>query len=181
LCRWTKVRIITTANDVIHAFAVPFWRQDAIPVCARHWFRAEKWATIEQCQGCAARGYLVPRQGGRLLTTRRGLQSNQRKQPWCDPSKIWTLADLKVRGEKSLRRKLHNAIRLRARCRADQTAGWISAIVVDADHAKQIMILLSSGGPCLRDGSNSDTDLAAVAAYTKNNWSNQTGQVVQPI
>jgi len=26
----------------------------------------------------------------------------------------------------------------------------------------------------------SDTDLAAVISYSKNNWSNQTGQLVQP-
>jgi len=26
----------------------------------------------------------------------------------------------------------------------------------------------------------SDTDLAAVISFTKNNWSNQTGQLVQP-
>ena len=26
----------------------------------------------------------------------------------------------------------------------------------------------------------SDTDIAAVISYTKNNWSNKTGQVVQP-
>ena len=26
----------------------------------------------------------------------------------------------------------------------------------------------------------SDTDIAAVISYTKNNWSNQTGQLVQP-
>jgi cytochrome c oxidase subunit 2 len=26
----------------------------------------------------------------------------------------------------------------------------------------------------------SDTDLAAVVTYTKNSWSNKTGQVVQP-
>ncbi|MEY2620549.1 MAG: Cytochrome c oxidase subunit 2 precursor, partial [Pseudomonadota bacterium] len=26
----------------------------------------------------------------------------------------------------------------------------------------------------------SDTDLAAVISYTKNNWSNKTGQLVQP-
>jgi cytochrome c oxidase subunit II len=29
-------------------------------------------------------------------------------------------------------------------------------------------------------GSLSDTDIAAVVSYTKNNWSNQTGQIVQP-
>jgi cytochrome c oxidase subunit 2 len=26
----------------------------------------------------------------------------------------------------------------------------------------------------------SDTDIAAVITYTKNNWSNKTGQIVQP-
>ncbi|MES2943911.1 MAG: cytochrome c oxidase subunit II, partial [Pseudomonadota bacterium] len=26
----------------------------------------------------------------------------------------------------------------------------------------------------------SDTDIAAVISYSKNNWSNQTGQLVQP-
>jgi len=40
-----KVRIITTANDVIHSFAVPAFaiKQDAIPGFVRDtWFRAEK-------------------------------------------------------------------------------------------------------------------------------------------
>ncbi len=40
-----KIRIITTANDVIHAFAVPQFgiKQDAIPGFVRDtWFRAEK-------------------------------------------------------------------------------------------------------------------------------------------
>ena len=40
-----KIRIITTANDVIHAFAVPSFgiKQDAIPGFVRDtWFRAEE-------------------------------------------------------------------------------------------------------------------------------------------
>ncbi|MCP5899040.1 hypothetical protein NL320_26775, partial [Klebsiella pneumoniae] len=40
-----KVRIITTANDVIHSFMVPAFgiKQDAIPGFVRDtWFRAEK-------------------------------------------------------------------------------------------------------------------------------------------
>jgi len=46
LFRWAKkVRVITTANDVIHAFMVPAFgiKQDAIPGFVRDtWFRAEK-------------------------------------------------------------------------------------------------------------------------------------------
>jgi cytochrome c oxidase subunit II len=49
-----KIRIITTANDVIHAFAVPAFgiKQDAIPGFVRDtWFRAEKTGNFYgQCQ-----------------------------------------------------------------------------------------------------------------------------------
>jgi len=55
-------------------------------------------------------------------------------------------------------------------------------VVLDADKAKQIAVLLNGQG----NGSMpawkqlSDTDIAAVITYTKNNWSNKTGQIVQP-
>ena len=58
------------------------------------------------------------------------------------------------------------------------------AIVVDADKSKEIQIVLN--GKTTPTGQMpawkqlSDTDLAAVISYTKNNWSNKTGQVVQP-
>jgi cytochrome c oxidase subunit 2 len=52
-----KIRIITTANDVIHAFAVPvsFNKQDAIPVLRAVWFRAaENRRLYGQCQELCA-------------------------------------------------------------------------------------------------------------------------------
>ena len=54
--------------------------------------------------------------------------------------------------------------------------------MLDADHKTQIMKLLNgaAGGAMPSWKALSDTDLAAVATYTKNNWSNQTGQIVQP-
>jgi cytochrome c oxidase subunit 2 len=66
-----KVRIITTANDVIHAFAVPAFgiKQDAIPGFVRDtWFRAEKTGDFYgQCAGAVRQGarlHAHPRQGG---------------------------------------------------------------------------------------------------------------------
>jgi cytochrome c oxidase subunit 2 len=57
-----------------------------------------------------------------------------------------------------------------------------SSIVLDADKSKQIAILLNGAGngamPAWKQ--LSDTDIAAVVTYTKNNWSNKTGQIVQP-
>jgi cytochrome c oxidase subunit II len=57
-----------------------------------------------------------------------------------------------------------------------------SSIVLDADRTKQVQLLLNGvtakGMPSW--ASLSDTDIASVTTYTKNNWTNKTGQIVQP-
>jgi cytochrome c oxidase subunit 2 len=55
-------------------------------------------------------------------------------------------------------------------------------VVLDADNTKQIKVLLNgqNNGAMPAWKQLSDTDLAAVISYTKNNWSNKTGQLVQP-
>ena len=99
-----------------------------------------------------------------------------------DPSKVWELADLAKRGEKVYA----------ANCAAchqanGKGAGPIkpldgSAIVLSDDKSKQIAILLNgaAAGAMPAWKQLSDTDIAAVVTYTKNNWSNKTGQIVQP-
>ena len=98
-----------------------------------------------------------------------------------DPSKVWTLTDIAARGEKVYA----------ANCAAchqpnGKGAGPIlpldgSPIVQDADKTKQIQVVLNGRGamPAWK-GTLSDTDIAAVISFTKNHWSNHTGQVVQP-
>ena len=99
-----------------------------------------------------------------------------------DPNKVWTLADLVARGEKVYA----------ANCAAchqanGKGAGPIkpldgAAVVQDADKTKQIAVLLNgqNNGAMPAWKQLSDTEIAAVITYTKNNWSNKTGQVVQP-
>ena len=55
-------------------------------------------------------------------------------------------------------------------------------MVLDSDQAKQIKVLLNgqNNGAMPAWKQLSDTDIAAVISYTKNNWSNKTGQLVQP-
>ena len=55
-------------------------------------------------------------------------------------------------------------------------------MVNDTDKTKQIMVLLNgqNNGAMPSWKSLSDTDIAAVVTYTKNHWSNKTGQLVQP-
>ena len=99
-----------------------------------------------------------------------------------DPNKVWDLAGLSKRGEKVYA----------ANCAAchqanGKGAGPIkpvdgSAIVNDADKGKMLAVLLNgaAGGAMPAWKQLSDTDIAAVTTYVKNNWSNKTGQVVQP-
>jgi len=186
-----KIRIITTANDVIHAFAVPAFgiKQDAIPGFVRDtWFRAEKTGDYHgQCQELCGKEHAympihVKVVSAEDYTTWVAGKKKEAAAKADDPSKIWTLADLKVRGE-----KVYAANCVACHQANGKGAGAIkaldgSAIVVDADHNKQIQILLNgaAGGAMPSWKALSDTDLAAVSTYTKNNWSNQTGQLVQP-
>ena len=186
-----KIRIITTANDVIHAFAVPAFgiKQDAIPGFVRDtWFRAEKIGDFHgQCQELCGKEHAympihVKVVSAQDYTAWVAAKSKEAAAKADDPSKVWTLADIKARGEKVYASNC-------AACHQPngKGAGPIkpldgSAIVLDADHGKQIAILLNgaNGGAMPSWKALSDTDLAAVISYTKNNWSNQTGQLVQP-
>ena len=186
-----KIRIITTANDVIHAFAVPAFgiKQDAIPGFVRDtWFRAEKIGDYYgQCMELCGKehGYMpihVKVVSAADYTAWVAGKNKEMAAKADDPSKVWVLADLKARGE-----KVYAANCVACHQATGKGAGPIkaldgSAIVLDSDHAKQIAIMLNgaNNGAMPSWKALSDTDLAAVISYTKNNWSNQTGQLVQP-
>ena len=186
-----KIRIITTANDVIHAFAVPAFgiKQDAIPGFVRDtWFRAEKIGDFYgQCQELCGKEHAYMPIHVKVVSAQDysawvAVKAKEAAALADDPSKVWTLVDLKARGE-----KVYTANCAACHQANGKGAGPIkpldgSAIVVDADHNKQIQILLNgaAAGAMPSWKALSDTDLAAVVSYTKNNWSNQTGQIVQP-
>ncbi len=188
-----KIRIITTANDVIHAWMVPAFgvKQDAIPGFVRDtWFRAEKTGDFYgQCaELCGKEHAYMP-----ILVK---VVSQEEYSKWVaeqkkamaakadDPNKEWTLAELKARGEQVYA----------ANCAAchqanGKGAGPIkpldgSAIVTATDHAKMIQVMLNgvNGAAAQMPAWKqlSDVELAAVMTYAKNSWSNNTGQVVQP-
>jgi cytochrome c oxidase subunit II len=186
-----KIRIITTANDVIHAWMVPAFgvKQDAIPGFVRDtWFRAEKIGDFYgQCaELCGKEHAYMPIHVKVMSQTDYTKWAEGKKKELAaaadDPAKEWKLDDLVARGEKIYTNNC-------AAChKPDGTgAGPIKAlvgspVVLDADQAKQIAILLNGAGngamPAWKQ--LSDTEIAAVITYTKNSWSNKTGQIVQP-
>ena len=186
-----KIRIITTANDVIHAFAVPAFgiKQDAIPGFVRDtWFRAEKIGDYHgQCQELCGKEHAympihVKVVSAADYTAWVAGKNKEMAAKADDPSKVWVLADLKARGEKVYATNCVACHQATGKGGGAIKALDGSAVVLDADHGKQIAILLNgaNNGAMPAWKALSDTDLAAVISYTKNNWSNQTGQLVQP-
>ncbi len=186
-----KVRIITTANDVIHAFMVPAFgiKQDAIPGFVRDtWFRAEKVGDYYgQCAELCGKEHAYMPIHVRVLSAEDysawvAEENKKMAAKADDPTKVWELAELAKRGEKVYAQNCIACHQATGKAAGPIKALDGSAVVLNSDKSKQIMVLLNGQNnnamPAWR--SLSDTDIAAVITYTKNNWSNQTGQVVQP-
>jgi cytochrome c oxidase subunit 2 len=186
-----KIRMITTANDVIHSWMIPAFgvKQDAIPGFVRDtWFRAEKTGDFYgQCAELCGKEHAYMPIHVKVVTAEEytaWVEAEQKKMAALadDPSKVWNVADLVKRGE-----SVYAANCLACHQATGKGAGSIkaldgSAIVTDADHLKMTEIMLNgaAGGAMPAWKQLSDTELAAVMTYTKNSWSNQTQQIVQP-
>ena len=186
-----KIRIITTAEDVIHAWMVPAFgvKQDAIPGFVRDtWFRAEKTGDFYgQCAELCGKEHAYMPIHVKVVSQAEytAWVDGERKKLAAkadDPSKVWAQEELLAKGEKVYA----------ANCQAchqanGKGAGPIkpldgAAVVLDDDKSKQIAVLLhgqnNGAMPAWKQLTNSE--LAAVITFTKNNWSNKTGQTVQP-
>jgi cytochrome c oxidase subunit II len=188
-----KIRIITTANDVVHSWGVPSLgvKQDAIPGFVRDtWFRSEKVGDFYgQCYELCGKEHAYMPIHVKVLAAQdysAWVQGEKKKMAARqeDPGKVWTMDEILNRGEKVYA----------ANCAAchqpnGKGAGPIkpldgSPVVMDADKSKQIHIVMEGRstptGQMPAWKQLSDTDIAAVITYTKNHWSNKTGQIVQP-
>ena len=186
-----KIRIITTASDVIHAFSVPSFgiKQDAIPGFVRDtWFKAERTGDFYgQCQELCGKEHAYMPIHVKVLSAEdysAWAKEEQKKMAALqdDPSKVWDMQELLKRGE-----KVYAANCVACHQANGKGGGPIkpldgAAVVLNADKTKQISVLLAgqNNGAMPSWKALSDTDIAAVVTYTKNNWSNKTGQLVQP-
>ncbi|MEJ8848890.1 cytochrome c oxidase subunit II [Variovorax rhizosphaerae] len=186
-----KIRIITTANDVIHAFAVPQFgiKQDAIPGFVRDtWFRAEKVGDYYgQCQELCGKEHAympihVKVVSAADYTTWVDGKKKEAAAKLDDPNKVWALPDLMARGEKVYASNCAACHQANGKGAGPIKALDASPTVLNADAAVQLHIVLNgqNNGAMPAWKQLSDTDIAAVVSYTKNSWSNKTGQLVQP-
>ncbi len=186
-----KIRIITTANDVIHGWTIPAFgvKQDAIPGFVRDtWFKAEKIGTYRgQCvELCGKEHAFMP------IVVR--VVSDADYTAWVDgkkkemaakaddPNKVWTVDELKQRGESVYAANCVACHQANGKGVPGAFAALDGSPVVNGPKAAQVEILLNGirGMPAWK-ATLSDTEIAAVITYTRNSWSNKSAEnIVQP-
>jgi cytochrome c oxidase subunit 2 len=191
-----KVRLVLTANDVIHSWTIPAFavKQDAIPGFVRDaWFKAEQVGTyrgscVELCgKEHAFMPIVVKVVSAADYTAWVGARQKEMAALADDPNKVWTIDELKTKGEKVYAANC-------AVCHQANGKGVPSAFpaldgspVVNGPKAEQINVVLNgkqsgkypSAMPAWKQ--LSDSDIAAVITYTRNSWSNKAAEnIVQP-
>ena len=183
-----KIRIITTANDVIHSWTIPAFgvKQDAIPGFVRDaWFRADKIGIYRgQCSElCGAQHAFMPIVVNVVSQEDYTKWVEQKKKEMGaasdDPSKVYTLDEQKERGAKVYASNC-------AACHQPngKGAGAFPALdgskMVLGPKAAQYNILINGKGAMPKwAGVISDGDIASVMTYTRNAWGNKTGEIIQ--
>jgi cytochrome c oxidase subunit 2 len=188
-----KVRLILTANDVIHSWAVPSFgvHQDAIPGFVRDtWFRAEVVGDYYgQCAKICGKEHAYMPIHVKVLSEADYTQwvDGEKKKMAAladDPSKVWDVAELSKRGEAVYATNCAACHQVNGKGMGPFKPLDGSPVVLDVDANSQIMMLLNGlqGTAAVMPSWRqlSDTEIAAVITYTKNSWSNKTGQLVQP-
>jgi cytochrome c oxidase subunit 2 len=191
-----KVRIVLTANDVIHSWTIPAFgvKQDAIPGFVRDtWFRAEqpgiyRGNCVELCGKEHAFMPIVVRvvSDADYKTWVAGKQKEMAALA-DDPSKVWTIDELKTKGEKVYSTNCVVCHQATGKGVPGAFAALDGSPVVNGPKADQINVLLNGkkSGKFPTEMPSwkqlSDSDIAAVITYTRNNWSNKAAEnIVQP-
>ena len=186
-----KIRIITTANDVIHSWTIQAFglKQDAIPGFVRDtWFKAEKIGKYRgQCvELCGKEHAFMPVVVSVVSDADYTKWVNGKKKEMAaqadDPNKVWTVDELKQRGEKVY---LSNCVV----CHQANGKGMPGAfpaldgstIVAGPKNAQIHLVLNGKNAMPTWKAVLSDTEIAAVITYTRNNWTNKSAEnIVQP-
>lgn len=173
-----KIRIITTANDVVHSWYVPAFgvKQDAIPGFVRDtWFKADKVGTFRGfcTELCGKEHAYMPvvvevlseDDYAKWVTAQKAKLASAA----VDPNKVYTMAELVAHGEEVYK----------ANCAAcHQVSGkglgafpaMDGSPIVNGPIAGHVERVLHGKGAMPSWASLSDLDIASVITYERNSW-----------
>ncbi|HTI16279.1 MAG TPA: cytochrome c oxidase subunit II [Trinickia sp.] len=184
-----KVRIITTAADVVHSWYVPAFgvKQDAIPGFLRDtWFKAEKVGTFRGfCTELCGKEHAYMPVVVKVLSAddyAKWVDEQQKSKAagLDDPSKTYTMAELMQRGQ-----QVYSANCAVCHQPNGKGAGAFPAIdgskIVNGPITQHVSIVLNGKNAMPNWGKTlSDVEIAAVITYQRNSWGNHTGDTLQP-
>jgi cytochrome c oxidase subunit 2 len=187
-----KVRLLTTANDVIHAWWVPAFgvKQDAIPGFIRDtWFRAEQEGVFRGvCAELCGRDHaFMPIEVHVLSASEYSAWAEKqlaaRAELAAEAAREWTPGELAERGSKVYATNC-------AACHQPDGKGIQpvfpaldgSAVVLGEHEPLVDTVLKGRAGTAMAafGGQLSDLEIAAVTTYLRNAWGNNVGDHVAP-
>ena len=187
-----KVRVVLTANDVIHSWTVPAFgvKQDAIPGFVRDtWFKAEKpgiyrGSCVELCgKDHAFMPIVVDVRSDADYSAWVTEQKKAMLAKQDDPNKEWLLADLQARGEKVYAANCVACHQPNGKGVSGAFPALDGSKIVLGKQDEQIALLLAgkAGTAMASFKQLSDVELASVLTFTRNAWGNKADdKEVQP-
>jgi cytochrome c oxidase subunit 2 len=186
-----KIRMLLTANDVIHAWWVPAFgvKQDAIPGFVRDtWFKADKEGTYRgQCAELCGKDHGFMPIVVEVVSQEKYAQwvAEQKKKAAAsadDPNKQWTMQELKARGEKVYAANCVACHQATGKGMPPAFPALDGSKIASGDKKAHIDIVLNGKPPTTMASFKqlSDTEIAAVITYERNAWGNKAGDAVQP-
>jgi len=185
-----KVRMIVTANDVIHSWSIPAFgvKQDAIPGFVRDaWFKAEKTGVYRgQCSELCGKEHAFMPIVVKVVTDDEytqwaGAKIKEQAAKADDPNKVWTVDELKQRGAQVYAANCVACHQATGKGVPGAFPALDGSVVVTGPKIEQIKVVLNGRNAMPAWKMLSDTDIAAAITYTRNNWSNKAQEnIVQP-
>src|SRR5688572_18743742 len=183
-----KIRVITTAADVIHAWWIPAFgaKQDAIPGFLRDiWFRPEELGTFRgQCtELCGKEHAYMPIVVRVVSADDYGKWVGEQKQKLAkaaeDDTKNYALQELVQRGEKVYAANCVACHQASGRGTPPAFPPLAGSKVVTGPEQQQIDVLLQGRPNTAMQSFKqlSNVDIASVITYTRNSWGNKASEV----
>ncbi len=185
-----KIRIITTANDVVHSWYVPAFgvKQDAIPGFVRDtWFKAEKIGTYRGfCTELCGKAHAYMPVVVVVLSAddyAKWVDDQKKKMAASadDPNKTYTMYELKARGA-----QVYTSNCAVCHQPTGKGAGQFPALdgskIANGPIAGHVSIVLKGKGAMPNWGATlNDVEIASVITFERNSWGNHTGDILQPL
>jgi cytochrome c oxidase subunit 2 len=184
-----KIRIITTAADVVHSWYVPAFgvKQDAIPGFVRDtWFKAEKVGVYRGfCTELCGKEHAYMPVVVKVLSDddyAKWVDDEKKKMSSAndDPNKTYTMAELMQRGQ-----QVYSSNCAVCHQPTGKGAGAFPALdgskIVNGPIAQHVSIVLNGKNAMPTWGKTlNDVEIASVITFERNAWGNHTGDILQP-